>query len=470
MEKVLYSLSGLSLILGILILLIGKLWGVQSVKWYFRITKLSVLLSAVFRIVFYNKTAIEGYFAASSYTTMFYVFCAVAAYIWLSLSFRWFTSMNMPASGFSTLALCAVLCCEIIISTVNIGILFIALLGLSVINYFFLRFSQETEDFHQISFRYGCGIVFFSFLMLISLICLTPENWGYHEAGEFMILADKNTQILIVFGILSFLLFMLGIAPFHFGVIDVMAPAVLPVAAYLSFVPFFALWAAFLKVTPALLNGCDEQRHLLFSIFGICSLVIGALGTHSTRNIKKIFGYTGLYNMGVILIMLAIYHENSIVAAFMYMQTYILTIIGVYACFYSFKSSREYLNNISMLNGIAAVRPYISISMVLYLSSLMGFALLPGFISNFSALIFLASEGYYVMIGILLLSLLIIGSAYIRILSAMYFAPAKMEYDRPDSGIYLYLLLIGVSVIILFLQPEFLIENAKIVSNSMVIE
>lgn len=467
MEKILYSLSEISLVGGLAGLLFGRFFGEKSLKSIFGIAKGAVLASLFFGIMFYNKTAFPNMFEASAFSTLFYTLCAAVAFVWLSLSYRWFTSMNLPAVFFCSLSLAAILCCRLVILTSDIGVLFAGLSGLALINYLFLKFSQEAEEFHQISTRYGWSIVLFMGLMAVALIILTPENWSYEAVAEFMAVNGLFKTLLVIAGVLFFLFFLMSIAPFHFGTTDAIAPAVLPVAAYLSVVPCFALWAVLIKITPVLMAGADEQRYSWYMISGCLSMLIGAVGAHTTRNIKKILHYAGLCCCGLILLGLAVYTEDAVLGALVLLQTYVLVVLGIYACFYGFKSSREYLNNLSMLNGIAVVRPYMASAIFFYILSLAGLVPLPGFIGQFSILGLLSADGFSYAAAIALIAFLIVGAALLRIVAALYFADRSSDYDRPDHSIYLYLVLIGLLIVLLVYKPEFLINNAVIILNSI---
>lgn len=467
MEQILYSLSEISLLGGIIVLWLGHIWGNHSVNSYFRTAKSALLLSICFGVIFYNKMPFPEYYVSSSYTIMLFVICGLAAFIWLSLTFRWFTAMDIPAYYFCSLALLMVLFCKIIVCACNLGVLFVGLLGLAIVNYLFLRFSQETEEFHKISSRYGACVIFFSIFMLISLVFLTPLNWNYQDVGAFLSGADTIIVLPLIMGILFFILFMLAVAPFHFWFTDIIAPAVLPVAAGMSIVPFAALWGAFLNVNLSVLSGFDEQRYKFYTVLGIMSVLLGAVGTHSSRNIKKIFAYVALYSNGVLLLIFASFSENAILSGFIYMQAYLPAIIGIYTCFYSFKSHREYLNNLSMLSGIASVRPYISGAMLFFMLSLTAIAPLLGFEGLFAVVTNLANQDKYLLIILILLGLLTIAASFASIIRIMYFMIRKTDYDRPDYGIYLYLAIIVGLNIIMMLHPEILTDNAILMLNSM---
>lgn len=463
MEIILYLLSEFSILGGIICLMIGCLGNDKTVKSRFNTTKIALIIGTVFAVIFYNKSAFPEILSATPFTTIFFVFCSVLAYVWISLSYRWFTSQNISSFYFCVLSLIAVLCCKMMIYAINVAVLFMAMSILAVVNYLFLRLSQEAEEFHQLSARYGWSIVFFIGLMLVSLVILMPENWSYQSMGEFIALHDDWLSWLVIAGILFFVFFLLGIAPFHFGVTDIIAPAILPVAVYFILVPYFALWAVIIKIFAVYGDNIAEARFEFLTSLGLLSVFVGAIGAHTSRNIKKILSYISLFNSGNILIVLSSFQDVSLLDALLYMQACILGVFGFFACFYSFKRSREYLNNLSMLNGIASVRPYISAAMLFFSASLICVAPLTGFIGQFAIYAQLSAEKRYIVMAMIMGGFIIASAAVIRIVYALYFAPRQTEYDRPDQGIYLYLAIIVALIVTLMILPQYMTNTSNII-------
>lgn len=365
------------------------------------------------------------------------------------------------------LVLSALICFNFTLSTINLGILAVGLSGLACINYCLLRFSQESEELHLVSHKYGWSALFFAALMFAALYFLSIENWSYKQAAELIGASSSYSVLLQTAGILFFIIFLMGIAPLHFWVSDSVPPAVLPVAAYFTMVPFFALWGVFIKINYDLFRSVEAQLSCVYIIFGIISVVLGAVGANSSRNLRKIFSYIGLFNMGIMSMMISSFHPEAVLETFVYMQVYILAVFGIYTAFYSFKSGGAYLNNLSMISGIYKVRPYISGAMLFFLVSLMGVAPLPGFLGQLSALYIFAGNAQYVLMFIVLASTLVVMSACLQVIRTMYFAPKQNDYDRPDYGVYFYLFVNMLLIGFLVLKPHFLLHNAEIILSSV---
>ena len=184
------------------VLLIQKMFTNASIRSYFKTTKITVMISAFFSILFYNKVVFPSLFDVSSYTVLFYVLSALIMFAWLSLSIKWFISEDIDSCLFCILSIIALLGFDIVIKAIDVAILFCGLGILSFVNYKFLRFSDQSEEFHNISARYLISAFLFMVLMIIALCILGYENWSYNSVAEFIGLSDVNDALLIICSIL----------------------------------------------------------------------------------------------------------------------------------------------------------------------------------------------------------------------------------------------------------------------------
>lgn len=466
-EKIVFSLGDLVLFGGMLWLLAMRLWGETSTKACFHCAKVTILCSIVFSILFYNKGSFPEIFDITPFNLLFYTLVSAIAFAWFSLSYRWFAAEGKASWGFCFLGLAALECLKVIIGTVNLGLLFSAMTLLYAINYGFLRISQESEELHNISGRYGWSGLLFIVTMFLALAVLTPFQWSYASAAEYISTANPYVAAAIVSGILMFLLYHLGIAPFHFWVSDVVSPAILPVAAYFNLVPAFALWGVFIKLNARLFISLSANLSCAYEILGVLSVVIGAVGANASRNLRKIFAYSGLYNAGIIVLMMSSFTPSAVLGGFVGMQAYILAMFGIYAAFYSFKSGGEYLSNLTMINGIFKVRPYIGGALLFFMASLMAIAPLPGFLQQWAALEVFAVNGNYGLMLLVLVSMLILMVAFLQIVRAVYFSKREIDFDRPDYGVYIYLLANMAIITVLIFKPQFLLHDAAAILNTV---
>ena len=138
----------------------------------------------------------------------------------------------------------------------------------------------------------------------------------------------------------------------------------------MNLVPLFALFAVFVKLNTIVFTSYATELNFVYSVFGIVSLIFGAIGANSSRNLRKIFAYSSVYNLGIMLLLVSPFNSSNLLGGFIYLQVYVLALFGIYTSFYSFKSNGVYLTNLNMINGIAKVRPFISAAMLFFMISL----------------------------------------------------------------------------------------------------
>lgn len=464
-ENILYLFPEISLLVGIILVLIQKIFSVLSIKSYFKLTSVTVIISALFSILFYNKNVFPAFFETNSYTILFYILSCFMIFAWLNISIKWFVSEDTDPFIFCILSLLALFSFSLIIKTVNLGILFIGLTMLSSVNYSFLKFSQQNEEFHNVSNRYLITTGIFSILAIIGLFLLTPEYWNYTQAAEFLGSENIKICVFIICSILFYLLFLIGIAPFHFCFADIVSPAVLPVAVYFNLIPLFSLFCVFIKINTSVFVTLLPELTLIYTIFGALSLIVGAIGANASRNLRKIFAYCGIYNLGMILLLLLPFNSSDLLGGFIYLQVYVLALFGIYTTFYSFKSNGVYLTNLNMINGIAKVRPFISAALLFFMISLMGISPFPGFIGQLSVLENIVTANSYFILFIALFSMIVLMAAFLQIIRSLYFNNKETEFNRPDYGVYAYLSINIILIIILIFKPEFLLYDAPAILN-----
>ena len=449
-------LNMFALFAGMLWLGIQRVWGGFSAKDYFLTAKISVVASIVFSLLIKEENWAIPYFSANVSSIWTFVLTAGVVYLWLVLSLKWFVVEDLPVCLFCFLSLAALLCCHTIASTVNFGVLFGAMAVLALINYLFLYLSQQTEELHNISSRYGLSVLFFIFLAALSLYFLTPENWDLqHSAGAAAAAGTLKTYFILA-GILFIFLFMLAVAPLHFWFTDTIAPAVLPVAFYFSLVPQISLWTAFIKVNLQVLRPLMDNLDAMYLVLGVLSVFVGAIGANTSRNLKKIFACSGIYNLGVMLLTTASFTDKSVFAGLVYMQVYILALAGIYTVFYGFKSRGDYLYNLNMIGGFAKVRPFAAGALLFFMASLAGLAPLPGFWGIWAAMGGFAHTARFGLTAVVLGGMLLLIPAYLQVVRAVCFSKKNTNFDRTENSIYAILVFLTVLILLLVCRPQLL--------------
>jgi NADH:ubiquinone oxidoreductase subunit 2 (subunit N) len=445
--------------LGVLCIMLRRLWGKASAKEYFFIAKIFILISMAM-LVWNQGGVFSDYFTADILTAIAYILTSVAFLVWLTLSLKWFTTEKLPACSFCASALLLLFGFNLLLYAKRLDIMLAAVAVLALMQYSLLRFSQENEEFHNISGCYGFSLLFFVLMAAVAVIMLYPHGLSYVNAAEQIAKMPDILLFLTASGLLLVFIFMLGIAPLHFWTSDVAGLAVLPVAAYFAFVPQTALWVSFIKINMLLFAPLAENLKNIYLTFGVLSLIIGAFGANTSRNMRRIFSFAGLLNLGIMLILVAPFKAENVAAGLGYMQIYTLIMSGVYTVIFAFKRNGEYLSNLNMLNGAAKNKPFIAVALLFFMLALMLISPLPMFFSVWNTLNYLVFNEQYLVMAAVIVAIIIILPAFMQIFRTVFFASASVNIDRVEPVIYVLLMLNLLLSLSIMFYPEILFNEA----------
>ncbi len=458
-EYVLGILQFSVLPLGALYLLLRRLWGGVSAKEYFFASKLFVLLSMA-ASVWNRGDVFQFYFNGNMLATVVYILTSIVFLLWMLLSLKWFTTEKLSAFRFCSLSLLILFCFNLLLQAVRLDVMLASLAALSLLQYLLLRFSQENEEFHNISGRYGLSLLFFILLAAVAILILYPQGLSYTMAAEQIAKMPQDMLFVTASGLLLIFVFILSIAPLHFWNSDVVGLAVLPVAAYFAFVPQIALWTIFIKINMQLFAPLAENLKNIYLSFGVLSLIIGAFGANTSRNMRRIFAFAGLLNLGIVLILIAPFKAENIAAGLGYIQIYTLCMSGIYTILFALKRNGEYFSNLNMLTGVAKNKPFIAVALLFFMLALMLVSPLPMFFSLWNSFNYLVLDGQYFIIAAIVLAIIIILPAFMQIFRTVFFASTSVNTDRQEPIIYALLMINLLLSLSIMFYPETLFNEA----------
>lgn len=448
----------------VVLLLVNRFRENKTPKTFFTISKLFILFALLFTLVFYNRSSFPGYFENNEFTTLFKLIIYLLSLAWFYLSCKWFLNKNHSSLSFYMLIITELLCFSLAVSANNLLILLVALEVGFILNLFLIRMN-DYEIVSLISRRYLINAVIFA-LMFIAGAYIFYQDVGslsYSNIDEF--LSDGHNislrHYLACSLIIVPILYMMGIAPFHFWSADVIGAAILPVSGYLTLIPIFAYFACFVDLIVNVFFAIYPILKTPLVCFAILSILIGAVGANSENNMRKLFSYSTTYHLGVVLLCLLTFDDNSLLSSFIYLVTYTLAMIGLYTAFFGFKSKGEYLLNLNEISGISEIKPFISSACLVFMISLIGMPPMMGFLGKLSVINNLIIHDNYLWIALISLSLLMLTVAYLRVIKIIYFDERKNSFDRADKGVYICLMINIILVLISLFNPKYLMLDVE---------
>ena len=226
------------------------------------------------------------------------------------------------------------------------------------------------------------------------------------------------------------LVFKLSLVPFHTWTPDVFEGAPLPVTAFMSVATKAGTLAVFARFTYAALPVPIGQRLLLpvWIVAGI-SMIAGNVGMLAQRDLKRLLGYSGIAQVGYILVALAGGTPLGLRYALYYLAAYAFMNLGAFAVAASISGDAEEGARLSSYRGLARRRPWLAAAMTVFLLALAGLPPTAGFLGKILILATGVTTGYIWLAALLIVGTAISLYAYAKVIREMY-EPA--HGDAPD--------------------------------------
>jgi len=246
----------------------------------------------------------------------------------------------------------------------------------------------------------------------------------YGETGKIVlsdIASAPATPGLIIGYLLIFaaLGFKIGAAPFHSWIPDTYHGAPTPVTAFLSIAPKGAAFAILLRLFFVSLAAFKPAWVLLLVLASILSMTYGNIVAIAQKNIKRLLAYSGIAQIGNILIGLAAGTKMGSDAMLFYLLTYLFANLGAFAIVIAVGNLIN-SDEIEDYNGLNRRSPFLAFAMLVFLLSLAGVPPLAGFIGKLYIFVAAIKEGLYTLIIVGLVNVVISIYYYLVVVKKMY--------------------------------------------------
>lgn len=470
-ESAIYLSPIVSLLLGMIFLLVCS-WQKVSSSWIFRWTKIFIAASFGFSIIFYNRSAFPDYMHTDTFSTVFGGLMYIFAGLTLFLSRKWYAGMNLSGTLFCGVLLQSLLAGEILIVSKH-WVLTAAGIGLMLVsNYLMFLRADKKKNVEASSRLYAGAALFITVLLAVLLgLLIWKNNDLSYEALSFYF--EENADNFIAFALAAAMVlifvFLLGLPPLHFWYTETTGQVVLPVFSYFTLVPASAYTAGFIRLNAQVFSAISPKLELFYLGLAVLALFAGALGACSGKNIRKIFAYGTVYQLGIILLLMQRLTPEAVNLVFVHLVIFLISMSGVCACLFSLKNKGEYLFMLNDFSGMAFKRPFAAAALTMFLFSLAGFPPFLGFWSFFAGAADLVVHNNFYQLALWLAALLILTYAYLQIIKTLYFENSQITFDKADRGVYFIIVLILWAMIVLTVQPHFLLQNFQEMLESVLI-
>ena len=210
----------------------------------------------------------------------------------------------------------------------------------------------------------------------------------------------------------------------------------------------------------------------IFFFLALISIFFGSFAAYFETDIKKLFAYSSISQVGIIFIGISVATVDGLTASLAHFINHGLTKGFIFAIV-CFLGSALGETTFKRFSGIGRVYPVLSGLLVFGCFSLIGVPGTPGFISKFTLISSLVGSGNFILaFSVLLLSILTVAYCW-RIVELIYFGEpdvnSAIRRDNEIQIIPLYILLFVLSVCMIYVSFDttFTIGYAKIAAEQL---
>lgn len=193
-------------------------------------------------------------------------------------------------------------------------------------------------------------------------------------------LASSAPTPLLTVGMLLVLAgtaFKIGAVPFHMWIPDTYEGSATPFVAFLSVAPKAATVAALVGLFGAGFGQAHPTWLSAVAIVSAATMVIGNLLAVAQTSAKRLLGYSGVAQIGYVLLGLATGTREGAAMVLFYAAGYVVTNMGALLVVHAVAGDGD--DSLERLHGLAKRTPWLALAMLLFLLSLAGVPFVIGF-------------------------------------------------------------------------------------------
>ncbi len=283
------------------------------------------------------------------------------------------------------------------------------------------------------------GLKFFILGVFVAGLLAYGISLVYGETGTLVFSEMTATPgsyglaigFLLIFAALGF---KIGAVPFHSWIPDTYQGAPTPVTAFLSIAPKGAAMAILIRMFYVALVTFKPMWVLLFVVASILSMTYGNIVAIAQKNIKRLLAYSGIAQIGNVMIGLAAGTKHGTDAILFYLLTYLFANLGAFAVVIGVSNLIK-SDEIEDYNGLNRRSPFLAAAMLLFLLSLAGVPPLAGFIGKLYIFVAAIEQELYTLLIVGLINIVISMYYYLIVVKKMYINepadPAPLTVSAP---------------------------------------
>lgn len=358
----------------------------------------------------------------------------------------------------------------LLVSSVHLLTIYVALELSSYSLYILVALRREQAMAIEASIKYFLVGVIASAVMLFGLALLYGTTGAAHVSDMIRDLPQVIDQPLVIVGLaltLGGFLFKLAVFPFHFWAPDVYQGAANQTAAYIATASKVAAIAILTRVVSAGAENSTYLVHVLVTL-SIVSMTLGNLAAIVQKDLKRLLAYSSIAQAGYILIGILSMNPDGYAAAIFYALA--LLLMKFTSFLVVVKAADDGRNiQVDQLAGLHRRSPILALALMLSVFGLAGIPPTIGFTGKL--LIFTAAmeRGYFSLVLIAMINVVISLYYYILIVRAAYFL--EPDQDLPSlpvsPAVKLLTGTLVAAMVVIGIFPRYVIDIAVAAARTL---
>jgi NADH-quinone oxidoreductase subunit N len=382
-----------------------------------------------------------------------FVFLLVSA-LTILVSTVWVEREDVPAGEYHALLLFATFGMMLMASGNDMVIIFLGLETLSIATYVMAGLRKADLKSNESAMKYFIlGSLASAFLLYgMALVYGATGSTNITEIAAKA--ADPNFPALLLIGGAMLLVgfgFKIAAAPFHVWTPDVYEGAPSPVTGFMATGPKAAAFASFIRVFVIgfpLIAGAQASGYLhqswitALAVMAMLTMTIGNIAAVMQNNVKRMLAYSSISHAGYALVgfigagmaQSTSARDVAIAAVAFYMLTYAVTNLGAFAIVTLLGQRNDRRTEFEDYNGIGFRSPVLSLTLSLFMLSLLGMPLTAGFIGKilvFRPALEAGNTLLTIVVVVAVINTAISAYYYLRLIVVMFFKERTTEWIEP---------------------------------------
>ncbi|MDQ2970712.1 MAG: NADH-quinone oxidoreductase subunit N [Acidobacteriota bacterium] len=415
-------------------------------------------------------TSFGGRLETSALTSILGQFLAATAAIAVLIAKPYLERCGEERGEFYALLLWGHVGVSLLIRGLDLLVLFVGLELLSLSFYVLAGIFRTIPASSEAGLKYFLTGAFGSAFTLYGIVFLFAKSGSMRLSAlsQVGLAADP----LIAFGLLLLLVgfgFKMSIAPFHAWAPDVYQGMPTPAVAYLSVAPKAASVLVLFRVFAAVFQGgLPDRFRIAIAVLAVLSMTLGNVVALAQRDIKRLLAYSGIAQMGYVLIALAVFGRDALAAVIVFFFAYLASNAGAFAAVAVLFRDETKPHPIGLLAGEGRRSPFAAGVLALCLFSLAGIPATAGFIGKFFLFKAAIDRGFYALAILGVVNSLVSIGYYLKVVYLMYMRD-PVDGERPPRlrvADGLALSLCGLGILVLGIAPAKLWDFARVAADT----